>query len=299
MMKSKTDICSTRNSTCCVISLATGRNTYLQAIKRLEASLRKVGFQGDFLGWIDQYPEGSPSQLEAPMAFKTHCFLAAKRLGYRHVLWIDAPVVALRPLGPIFAMIEKNSYVTFTNNYEQMLGQWCSDVVLDHHGISRDEALQIPETPTSVLGLDLDSQLGQEFLARWHAICSDGLTCRGRKEPYQSAVDHDAVAWNKNQCISKDPRVGGHRHDQTAAGIVCHRLGLRPYADNLRDVHYPKKPIDRSTILLHYREYGETITRLDKIYFDAFYAPFIPRPRLIASRAWQRMQRLAPTTDQP
>lgn len=36
--------------------------------------------------------------------------------------------------------------------------------------------------------------------------------------------------------ISYDLRVGGHRHDQTAAGIVAHQLGLPAYADNLRDV---------------------------------------------------------------
>jgi len=275
-----------------VISLATGRKAYLASLSRLRQSLQRVRFPGDFLGWLDEYPPGSPSQLEAPMAFKTFCFQEARRHGYRFVLWIDAPVVALRRLEPIITMIRRNGYVTFTNNYDQMLGQWSSDETLRLHGISREQAMLIPETPTSVIGLDLGHPLGIDFLERWHSICCDGLTCRGRREPYRSSEDHYAVAWNKDHCISQDPRVGGHRHDQTAAGIVAHQLGLRPYAESLRDWHYKKKPVDRTTILLHHREFGETISSLESINYQTFYAPLLARPRRLLSGARRRILRL-------
>jgi hypothetical protein len=265
---------------CCVISLATGREAYLLCLKRLEESLRQVRFRGDFLGWSDELPEGSPTQLESPMAFKTFCFHEAKRQGYRLVLWIDAPVVALRSLKPIFDMIRKYGYVTFTNNYGQSLGQWSSDEVLEHHKISRELAMQIAETPTSVIGLDLGSAAGMEFLNRWHAFCTDGLTCRGRREPYQSTEDHYAVAWNHHGCISKDPRVGGHRFDQTAAGLVAHELGMPPYADNLRDIHYKETTVSKDTILLHHREFGTEITPLKEIRYRVFvYQPFLEAPK--------------------
>lgn len=264
---------------CCVISLATGRSTYLSCLQRLEKSLRRVRFDGDFLSWADELPEGSPTHFEAPMAFKTFCFREARRQGYRLVLWIDAPIVALRSLQPIFNLIRQKGFITFTNNYGQSLGQWSSDEVLAHHGISREDAMQIPETPTSVIGLDLESELGNEFLSQWHKTCNDGLTCRGRIRPYSSVEEYYAVAWNKEQCISKDPRVGGHRHDQTAAGIVAHRLGMKPYADHLRDIHYEATPIQANTSLLHHREFGNQITSLDDIYYRIFvYRPFIERP---------------------
>ena len=275
----------------CVISLGVGRIAYIQCLKRLEQSLRRVGFLGDFLVWSNELPSGSPSQFEAPMAFKTFCFYEALKHGYQEVLWIDAPMVALRRIEPIFKLLHDNGYVTFANNYDQSVGQWSGDDVLALHQISRDEAMLIPETPTSVIGLDLESTIGKEFLGRWHAMCLDGVTCRGTVKPIQSPEDHYAIAWNKESCISQDPRVGGHRFDQTAAGIIAHQLSLPPYADSLRDIHYKNTRIDRSTVLLHHREFGETITPLERIIEDVFWrTPFYTRPKAKITHALSQLK---------
>lgn len=87
---------SAQPSNRCVISLGAGRRGFTESLKRLEESLRRVRFEGDFLGWNDELPAGSPSQFEAPMAFKTFCFHEAKQRGYEEILWIDSPIVALR-----------------------------------------------------------------------------------------------------------------------------------------------------------------------------------------------------------
>jgi hypothetical protein len=264
----------------CVISLGVGRQGLTKSLKRLEESLRRVRFKGDFLGWNDELPAGSPTQFEAPMAFKTFCFLEAKHRGYEEILWIDAPIVALRSLEPIFKMIKDNGYVIFANNYGQSLGQWSSDEVLNLHQISRDDAMLIPETPTSVIGLDLRCDLGHRFLDGWHQLTTDGLTCRGISEPIRTVEDYYSIAWNKDGRVSKDPRVGGHRHDQTAAGIIAHQLGMHPYADTLRDIHYKGTAINRHTILLHHREFEEEITPLNKIYYRVFIdEPFLEAPK--------------------
>jgi len=225
------------------------------------------------------------------MAFKTFCFLEAQRHGYNEVLWIDSPIITLRKLEPVFSLLCQNNYILFNNNYGQTLGQWCSDEVLALHQISRESALQIPETPTSAIGLDLSSELGNEFLKRWHSFCTDGLTCRGTSSPIRSTEDHYAIAWNKDGCISSDVRVGGHRHDQTAASIVAHQLGLPPYADSLRDIHYKKTRIDRSTVLLHHREFGETITPLERIIKDVFWTtPFYKAPKAKITHALRKLK---------
>jgi hypothetical protein len=264
----------------CVISLGLGRKGYTKSLKRLEESLRRTNFNGDFLVWDDVLPEGSPTQFESPMAFKTYCFLEVQKLGYNQVLWMDAPIVVLRSLEPIFKMIKTNNYVTFSNNYGQSLGQWSSDDVLKLHQISREEAMFIPETPTSVIGLNLSSELGQKFLMRWHSMSNDGLTFRGISSSIKNSDEYYAIAWNKENCISNDPRVGGHRHDQTGAGIIAHQLGLPPYADNLRDVHYKANQINKHTILLHHREFSENITSLDKIYYNVFIDQvYLEKPR--------------------
>lgn len=275
----------------CVISLGAGRKGFTESLKRLEESLKRVGFQGDFLGWNDELPAGSPSQFEAPMAFKTFCFYEAKKRGYEQILWIDSPIIALRPLEPIFAMMQEKGYVSFNNNYGQSLGQWSSDDVLAFHNIDREEAMQIPETPTSVIGLNLGDALAQEFLNRWHEMTTDGLTCRGTHAPIQSVEDHYAIAWNKEGRVSQDPRVGGHRFDQTAAGIIAHRLGMLPYADSLRDIHYKGTCINRHTILLHHREFGEEITTLDQIYYRVFFEePFLNTPKRKLRKVLRRIK---------
>lgn len=263
----------------CVISLGVGKNVYKLCLDRLELSLRKVGFQGDFIHWSEEFPEGCPDFFDAPFHFKTFCFFAARDLGYRQILWIDPPCVAIRSLEPVFQQMESHGYVMFNNNYGQTMGQWIGDQALAAHGITREEALHMPEIPCSVLGLDLNQQQAVSFLEGWHRIMADGITARGSADPIRSWEDYQAVFWNKGERISSDPRVKGHRCDQAAAGIVAHRLGLTPYADFLRDVHFKANPVNRNTSILHCREFGESVTPLAEIQYNVFFRePWLTTP---------------------
>jgi hypothetical protein len=247
-----------------------GRKGHTLPLARLEESLQRTGFQGDFLVWKDELPPKSPTQLESPMAFKTFCFMEAMRHGYRFVLWIDAPCIALRSIDPIFAIIKSKGYVMFVDPYDQSVGKWCGDDVLEHHGISREAALSMPEIPTSVIGLDLCSNIGRRFLQEWHAMALDGVTFQGTRKAILSTDDHYAIGWNKDNRISSDPRVGGHRYDQTAAGIIANRLGMTACSDGLRDVLCKQADVNRGTMILHHREFGNEIKPLGAIYRDVF-----------------------------
>jgi hypothetical protein len=101
-------------------------------------------------------------------------------------------------------------------------------------------------------------------------IMGDGITAKGTTNIIKDLDDYQEITWNKNKRISSDQRVRGHRHDQSAAGIVAHRLGMLPYSDYLKDIHYKAKPIKRNTIILHHREFSETITSLKDIYYQVF-----------------------------
>jgi len=283
-----------KNSTkCCVISLGVGKKSFSKSLKRLEESLVKVNFKGDFLYWDEQFPEGCPDHFEAPFAFKTYCFNAAKRLGYSKILWMDSTCIALRSLSPIFNDITKNGYIFFNNNYDQSLGQWISDEALAKNSLSRDEAMEIPELPCSVMGLDMRSDLATSFLSQWHQIMGDGITAKGTKYMIHNWDEYQAIFWNKNQRISSDPRVKGHRCDQPAAGIVAHRLGMLPYSDYLKDIHYEAKPIKRNTIILHHREFTENITSLNSIYHSVFIkTPFIERPKAYLKKLVRKAKNL-------
>jgi hypothetical protein len=264
----------------CVISLGVGKPVFKLTLERLGESLKRVGFDGDYLYWDQSLPSGCPDHFEAPFAFKSHCFNIAKQLGYEQVLWIDAPCVAIRKIVPVFRSIEQHGYIFFNNNYGQMMGQWSSDDALARNQISREEALNMPEIPCSVLGLDLRSDLACSFLDGWHQIMVDGITARGVKEKIKTWDEYQEIFWNRNSRISQDPRVCGHRCDQVAAGIVAHRLGMLPYSDYLKDIHYEARPVKRNTIILHHREFGKSITPLGDIYYRVFFkSPFVDRPR--------------------
>jgi hypothetical protein len=278
----------------CVISLGVGKRAFSEGLLRLEESLRRVGFQGDYIYWSDNLPDGCPEHFETPFGFKTYCFYEAKRLGYQEVLWMDSTCVAIRPLNSVFSQIEKNGYIIFNNNYGQMMGQWCSDEALAHNGISREEALTIPEIPCSALGLDLSSEIGLLFLEKWHQTMDDGITARGTSRRLVNWEEYQAIFWNRDQCISADLRVKGHRCDQPAAGIVAHQLGMKPYADELRDIHFKEKPIKANTAILHHREFGTVITPLDKIYHEVFFRiPFVETPRSTLRGLKHKLKRLA------
>jgi hypothetical protein len=276
----------------CVISLGIGKKTFKDSLVRLEESLRRVRFEGDYICWSDQLPEGSPEHFDVPFGFKPYCFFAARKLGYEEILWMDSVCIALRSLDPVFHLIQNNGYALFNNNYGQWMGQWCSDEALVANGLTREEALRIPEMPCSVIGLDMRSPLAIQFLEEWHRVMADGITARGTKDPVQSWEEYQDIFWNRNQRISTDPRVKGHRCDQPAAGIVAHRLGMTPYADALRDIHYKETAVNRHTSILHHREFGATITPLDDIYYNVlFRTPFIDSPRQKARKVLSKLKR--------
>lgn len=284
----------------CVISLGLGKAAYRNSLERLKQSLERVRFNGDFFYWNQQLPSGCPDHFDVPFGFKTYCFYEAYRLGYRQILWMDSTCIALRSLKPVFQSMSRNGYIFFNNNYEQVLGQWISDEALEQHRLSRDQAMGIPELPCSVLGLDLSQPLASNFLEQWHQVMADGVTARGTRAPIRDWEDYQAIFWNRNQRISADPRAKGHRCDQPAAGLVAHRLGMLPYGDQLRDIHYPRRPIRRNTAILHYREFSENITPLNAIIHQVFFrGPFIEAPRSKVRALARRLRNLMRGVNSP
>jgi len=282
---------SIKDSKRCVISLGIGKKAFTSSLVRLGESLRRVNFDGDFLFWDEEFPEGCPSHFAAPFAFKAYCFYAASRLGYTQILWMDSTCVAIRSLSPIFESMIQNGYILFNNNYDQSLGQWISDEALAFNQLSREDAMTIPEIPCSVIGLDMNSGISSNYLSQWHQIMSDGVTAKGTTSEIQDWAEYQEIFWNRNNRISQDPRVKGHRCDQPAAGIVAHRLGMLPYSDYLKDIHYEAKPVKRNTIILHHREFGESITPLDSIIEDVFWrTPFYKRPKAKITHALSQLK---------
>jgi hypothetical protein len=194
-----------------VLNVACGPGWYPRGQDRLRQTLFENNPDLPLLFWRDEYPPGCPSHKTVPYAFKPYAFKEAQRQGFRFVLWLDAAVWAIRNVTPVFMDIVRDGCYFQYGGYNS--GQWCSDAALKPLGITREAAFKIPHMMACIMGLDLGNENVQTFLDQWFALANDGVTFPG--------------AWtNKKGEVSKDTRVLGHRHDQTAASVLSHRMGM-------------------------------------------------------------------------
>jgi len=217
----------------CVVSLATADKAYPEYLDRLERSLEQVGFVGEFMCWRPgSFPVDCPAHMDVPFAFKPYCLEEAREYGAKLLLWLDSSCVAVRPLEPIFEQIERDGYILFTNG-RRRVGEWASDEALGALGLSRDQAMEIAEVNAAVIGLSTSSPLANSFLERWHQAAHEELAFRGVSDQLRDQEDYQDVKGNRNARVSSDPRVRGHRHDQTVAGVLAARLGMRLSSEGL------------------------------------------------------------------
>jgi hypothetical protein len=198
----------------CIINVAVGpASHYVDWQRRLAESLDAQNFRGKRMFWTDCLPPASPTHEESPYAFKPYAFEAAREAGCTQILWCDSAIWARRPLDRACETLKNQGYLLFYNGY--LCGNWCTDAALAQQGLSRDEAMAIPDFTGCCMGLDLESPIAVEFLRQWKAAADDGISFVGD--------------WKNDggQC-SPDKRCHGHRHDQVIGSIIAHRLGMKP-----------------------------------------------------------------------
>lgn len=190
----------------CVINF--GKNAwYPTGSARLVESLRTVGFTGDVHVFNDEAQIGAPTHQAAPYAFKPHALRWAVNQGYELVLWADSSCWAIKPIDVMFEHIAQRGHLFF---YNCNTGNWSNDRSLEFFGVTREQAFSIPMLMGICMGWDMRTEKCQEFLRRWEA-----------------AIPTFPGSWtNSGQTESADPRVLGHRHDQTAASIIAWQLSL-------------------------------------------------------------------------
>ncbi len=197
----------------CIINLAT-RDRDKKGQQRLRESLYAMGFNGDFLGFEYEGEIDAPIHSEVPYAFKAYAFKRAKELGYDLVLWCDAALWAVKDITPVFYHIEKNGYLLYRNGWTS--GEWCADSALRPLGITREQSFEYPHLMACQMGLNFNDEKANEFFEEYFRMAQEGDSFKG--------------AWSNeiNQC-SNDPRVLGHRHDQTVGSIIAWDMGMRDW----------------------------------------------------------------------
>jgi hypothetical protein len=165
------------------------------------------------------------------------------------VLLLDASVVAIAPLDPLWAHIEKQGYYLGESGFT--CGQWTSDEMLDACKVTRDAAMALPQPASGIVGLDMREPASRALVNDW---------CNLRRffpGPHSNInAETKAYSYRNEGWVSDDPRCLGHRHDQAALGLIAHQLGLldfQPWTKPGLDagfVAYGRSGVSERTVLV-------------------------------------------------
>lgn len=203
-----------------IVDVATG--SYVNGQRRL---IKAFEGQADrIITWADQMPPHSPTHQEIPYAFKAWALRYASECKADLVIWMDACIrPGPRALDDLWQKIARDGYWIAKNGFRN--DQWTCDAAYADlfPGYDLETARRINHEVEHVVatafGLNLNHPIGSSFyneylrLAQTKAFCgpwSNGMaTHDGRRAP----------------CGPES--TAGHRHDQTAASLIAHRLGIK------------------------------------------------------------------------
>ena len=191
----------------CIVNYSSG--FYIHCQNRMANRLKELEFNGSTLFFTQNLPRGCAFHKVIPYQFKPFCIWNAYLSGYRQILWLDAPIYPNHSIDYFFQKIAKNGYFVLGDSGWN-LGEWCSDRVLDHYRISREDSFKMPQCLSGVLGFDLNRPEVLIIFKRW--MDESHITFPG---------DWD----NQMGTVSVHPDVRGHRHDQTSIAILAHQAG--------------------------------------------------------------------------
>ena len=196
----------------CIVSVGIdGREPYSQYASILEQKAKEHGYST--MVWKNEYPPNSPTHQEVPYAFKPFAIKAAKDNGYKKVMWLDCKCYIQKELTKINESLNDDGHWFMYDG--GTVGEWCKDGALQLLGITREEAFGISVIAAKHFALNFDKEIAVFFFEEYlkYAIDNGGDAYRG---PWK----------NTSLEASSDRRVKGHRHDQTCASVIVHKLNM-------------------------------------------------------------------------
>lgn len=213
---------------------------YPRGFERLRASLNHHSPGVQVEGWVNELPPCAPEDVQAysldrdgtcsPFTAKwDYTAYCAKPFALKHALdcgaevaiLCDAAFYSVRDIQPLVDHILKVGYYLCDNGAS--VGEWSSDRALKLMNLRRQDAFQMTEASSYCVGLHRRSWRALQFARQW----CDAALVRGIFEgPHTAGLSGDKDKRNPGW-VSDDPRVRGHRHDQTAASVIAWRLGMR------------------------------------------------------------------------
>lgn len=213
-----------------VVNLVTnGIERYKKGQDRLNQSLDVYGKGYNKYFFTDESQVGAPKHSENPYAFKIYAIEYARKAGFAEVLWLDASIVAVKPLTPVFEHMR--AIGMFMEEAGHYAGSWCNDYTLDYFKITRDQAMKMPMFAAGYVGFDFTSSMAQEFFAEWKESmlngCFKGLWTDHRHDMTCASIIANLRGYAKHYVSGgKYFAYIGEAYGTPQESVVCHLIGL-------------------------------------------------------------------------
>jgi len=217
-------------SKACIINAA-WQKWYPRGQKRLVESLRYHGFAGTILTWTNEHINGHFDERH-PYTIKAAALAQAMNDGYKQILWLDCSVWCAQNPNDFFQIIQDEGVFMWKSGYN--LCQTAADSDLQFAGISRDDAVNLDECASSMVGINLDNPKGLRVAETFIEANRAGVCSTSREHAEQSS----------------DPRFLFARQDQTAFTIAFHKSGFtKMYEPGEYTAYYePNKEFKKSIV---------------------------------------------------
>lgn len=196
----------------CIVNFGNNKGWYRAGQRRLIDTVNQFAPHIEVCHWAHERDIGCDSHQANPYMFKPAAFRAAQRRGFEIILWVDCSIACVKDPAPVFEQIERDGHLLINSGWNT--GQWCSDAALPLLGATRNELWKVPMITAGFLGLDLRKDRSQKFLEEYWQLAVAGAF----KGPWT----------NRDSEASPTEGVLGHRHDQTCASWLVHKLGMGP-----------------------------------------------------------------------
>ena len=181
-------------------------------------------------GWCNVLPPGTPHIEENGYDYTGY---AAKPFALRECMEDDATIAILldasfypvRDIGPLVDHIAQTGYYLCDNGFH--VGEWTSDRALEWIGFhTREDLMQMKECSSYCVGLNFKNKSVdcKGLLNSWCRLASSKSILAGPHENTAHQPKRRSMR-NPGWC-SADPRVKGHRHDQSILSILAHQYGM-------------------------------------------------------------------------
>jgi len=143
---------------------------YVRSLNFLIHALEKTHFDGHFIYYIGGWPgvdKGRLKFIDCPYGFKPFLFEEARDLGYENILWLDACVIPVKNVNPVFDFIKKKGICFFTSHSRPSWRQFDMGYasLMPSMAMSRDKPYE--EVSARVIGLNMTDPKGVDLLNKW------------------------------------------------------------------------------------------------------------------------------------